>query len=316
MQSSRLWTPVAVTLVALSMALAWPAAAQPGWTQSKWGPADEVGAANYVTPERVVRAAQLVKTGKLYRLGAVTNAATPAFPPREYKIHVWEQSIPSSNALTYTDDMVTAWLGVGSQIDGFGHIGVDHVHYNGHKASDFVTMTGLTRFGVENIPPLVARGILLDMTKHYAVPAVPNGTVYGPKEIEAAATRQGVAIEEGDVVIFHSGWLQSFLETPPATADGIFPEPGPGVAGARYLIERGVVAIGGDTWAVEAIPFEKEDVLFPVHQEALAKSGTYLLENMNTAALAADGVTEFMFVLGVPRTGGAVQAIINPVAIR
>ncbi len=263
-----------------------------------------------------MRAAQLVETGKLYRLGAVTSAATPAFPPREYKIHVWEQPIESSNQLTYTDDMVTAWLGVGSQIDGFGHIGVDSVHYNGHKAEDFVTMTGLTKFGVENIPPLVARGLLLDMTKHYGVTQVPDGTVFSPTDIEAAATRQGVTIEEGDVVIFHCGWLESFLANPPDTPGGAFPEPGPGIAGARYLIDKGVVAIGADTWAVEAIPFENEGELFPVHQEALAKSGTYLLENMNTAALAADGVTEFMFVLGVPRTAGAVQTIINPVAIR
>ena len=115
--------------------------AQGDWTQSKWGPDDEIGSANYVTPERVVKAAQLVKTGKLDRLGAVTSAATPAFPPREYKIHVWRQSIPSSNKLTYTDDMVTAWLGVGSQIDGFGHIGIDHVHYNGTKADDFVALS-------------------------------------------------------------------------------------------------------------------------------------------------------------------------------
>ena len=303
-------------LCLLVLAFASAAYAESDWTQSKWGPADEVGSANYVTPERVVRAAQLVKTGKLYRLGAITNASTPAFPPREYKIHVWEQAISSKNKITYTDDMVTAWLGVGSQIDGFGHIGIDHVHYNGNRSKDFVSMTGLTKFGVENIPPLVARGVLLDMTKHYGVAQVPNGTVFGPAEIAAAAKRQGMTIEEGDVVIFHSGWLKSFLETPPNTPDGAFPEPGPGIAGARYLIERGVVAIGADTWAVEAIPFENEGELFPVHQEALAKSGTYLLENMNTAALAADEAYEFMFVLGVPRTAGAVQTIINPVAIR
>jgi kynurenine formamidase len=316
MTRTVLWISTAVAVWLGVAAFAPIALAEGDWTQSKWGPADEIGSANYVTPERVVRAAQLVKTGKLYRLGAVTSAATPAFPPREYKIHVWEQSIASSNKITYTDDMVTAWLGVGSQIDGFGHIGVDHVHYNGNKAADFVTMTGLKKFGVENIPPLVARGVLLDMTQQYGVEIVPDGTVFGPAEIEAAAKRQGLSIREGDVVIFHSGWLKRFLENPPDTETGIFPEPGPGVAGARHLIERGVVAIGADTWAVEAIPFEKEGELFPVHQEALAKSGTYLLENMNTAELAADRAYEFMFVLGVPRTGGAVQTIINPVAIR
>ena len=305
-------------LAAFAVALWLPTAAlsQDNWTKSKWGPDDEIGAANYVTPERVVQAAQLVKTGKLYRLGMVTNAETPAYPPREYRIHVWETAIESSNKLTYTDEMVTAWLGVGSQIDGLGHVGIDRVHYNGNKIEDFYSMTGLKKLGVENIPPLVARGVLLDMTQQYGGKVVPDGTAFGPAEIEAAASAQGLTIREGDVVIFHTGWLESFLKRADTDAASGFPEPGPGVAGARYLIDKGVVAIGADTWAVEVIPFEKETERFPVHQEALAKSGTYLLENMNTTALAADRAYEFMFVLGVPRTGGAVQTIVNPIAIR
>ena len=95
-----------------------------------------------------------------------------------------------------------------------------------------------------------------------------------------------------------------------------FPEPGIGVEGARFLVEHGVVAVGADTWALEVIPFEREGEQFPVHQELLAKSGTYVLENMDTAELAVDNATEFMFVLGVPRFEGAVQMIVNPVAIR
>ena len=77
-----------------------------------------------------------------------------------------------------------------------------------------------------------------------------------------------------------------------------------------------MVAVGADSWGVEAIPFEDETQVFPVHQELIPKSGTYILENMNTAALAADKAYEFLFVLGQPRITGGVQAIINPVAIR
>jgi kynurenine formamidase len=92
-------------------------------------------------------------------------------------------------------------------------------------------------------------------------------------------------------------------------------EPGVGVEGAKYLVSKGVVAVGSDTWAVEVLPFESKDV-FPVHQIFLPMSGTYILENMNTDQLAADKGYEFLFVLGVPKITGSVQAIINPVAIR
>ena len=93
-------------------------------------------------------------------------------------------------------------------------------------------------------------------------------------------------------------------------------EPGLGVDGARYLAELGVVAIGSDSWGLEVLPSEDPTLTFPVHPELLAKNGVYILENMDTRALAADGVSEFLFVLGQPRFVGSVQAVINPVAIR
>lgn len=301
----------------LAVVLVWgsPAAGQE-WTQSKWGPEDEIGSANYITPERVKLAASLVKTGKTYALGMVTGPDTPAYPPRHYKVYVWDTVLGGPNELTTTDDLAVTWLGVGSQIDGFGHVGIDHVHYNGWKTQDFLSLTGIKKFGVENIPPIVARGVLLDMTKYYAVDIVPNGTAFNSKEINEVAKRQGIEIREGDVVLFHTGWLKQFAQMGAGEPKLGFPEPGIGVEGARYLAGKGVVAVGADTWALEAIPFEKEAELFPVHQELLAKNGTYILENMNTAALAADAAYEFMFVLGAPRMAGAVQTIVNPVAIR
>ena len=302
-------------LLATVLVWGYPAAGQE-WTQSKWGPEDEIGSANYITPERVKLAASLVKTGKTYPLGMVTGPDTPAYPPRHYKVYVWELVLGGPNKLTATDDLAVTWLGVGSQIDGFGHVGIDHVHYNGWKTQDFLSLTGIKKFGVENIPPIVARGVLLDMTKYYAVDIVPNGTAFNAKEIDEVAKRQGVEIREGDVVLFHTGWLKQFAQMGGGEPGIGFPEPGIGVEGARYLAGKGVVAVGADTWALEAIPFEKEAERFPVHQELLAKNGTYILENMNTAALAADAAYEFMFVLGAPRMAGAVQTIVNPVAIR
>jgi kynurenine formamidase len=121
-----------------------------------------------------------------------------------------------------------------------------------------------------------------------------------------------VVIEPGDIVLFHTGTMKATE----GSAELSPVEPGIGVEGAQYLADLGVVAVGADTWALEVIPFEKEARPFDVHLTLLAKNGVYILENMVTTELAADGVTEFFFTLGAPRLEGAVQAIINPVAIR
>ena len=86
--------------------------------------------------------------------------------------------------------------------------------------------------------------------------------------------------------------------------------------GAQYLADKGVVAIGSDTWGLEVVPSENPTEVFPVHPYLLAKQGIYILENMDVRDLVKDEGWEFMFVLGQPRFEGSVQAVINPVAIR
>ena len=286
------------------------------WTKSKWGPNDEIGAANYMTPELVLKAASLVKTGKTYALGIPVDTKTPAYPPRTFKLTVVQPGQAGSPGLgptktTYNDDIIDTWVGIGSQLDGLGHIGVEHVYYNGNKLADFADPTGLKKLGVEKVPPIVTRGVLLDMAAYYNTDVVKEGTAFNVKEIEEVAKKQGVEIRQGDVVIFHTGWLSLIGKDDKRYATG---EPGLGVEGARYLTGKGVVAIGADTWAVETIPFESKNV-FEVHQILLPMNGTYILENMDTAALAADKAYEFLFVLGQPRFKGGVQSMINPVAI-
>ena len=287
------------------------------WTKSKWGPNDEIGAANYMTPELVLKAASLIKTGKTYALGIPVDTKTPAYPPRTFKLTVVQPGQAGSPGLgptktTYNDDIIDTWVGIGSQLDGLGHIGVEHVYYNGNKLADFADPTGLKKLGVEKVPPIVTRGVLLDMAAYYNTDVVKAGTAFNVKEIDEVAKKQGVEIRQGDVVIFHTGWLSLIGKDDKRYATG---EPGLGVEGARYLTGKGVVAIGADTWAVETIPFESKNV-FEVHQILLPMNGTYILENMDTAALAADKAYEFLFVLGQPRFKGGVQSMINPVAIR
>ena len=302
----------------LGLAASLAFAQQANWHPSKWGAKDEIGAANYLTPERAAAAAKLVKTGKVYSLGIEVTPDTPAFPPRGCKLYIVQPGQHAGATLgetktSYNDDILNCWVGIGSQLDGLGHIGIDNVYYNGVHAKDFVDSTGLKKYGIEKVPPMVTRGVLLDMAAYLGVDVVKEGTAFNKAEIDGAAAKQGVEIREGDVVLFHTGWL-SLIDKDPKRYGSV--EPGLGKEGALYLVGKGVVAVGADTWGLEVLPFEKGVGVFEVHQILLAKNGTYILENMNTAPLAQDKAWEFMFVLGHNKYKGAVQSMINPVAIR
>lgn len=293
-------------------------AEDPNWCGSQWGAEDEVGAANRLTPEMALRAASLVTTGKTYALSIESNASTPVYGDRTITMVINQpgQSGGASlgpNKATYNDDFLVGHMGIGSQIDGLGHAGQDHVYYNCNKAADFAQSGGLTKLGIENIPPIVTRGVLLDMTDHYGVSPVPGGTAFNRREIEVQAAKQGVTLAPGDVVMFHTGWLDAHGED----ADTFLASaPGLGVEGADYLIAHEVVAVGADTWGVEVSPGEQGQGAMPVHLKLLAQNGIYILEAMNTGEMAADGVSEFMFVLGTPKITGLVQSIVTPVGIK
>lgn len=304
--------------LAAACLLAGPALAQADWCKSKYGPNDEIGAANLLTPAMALAAAKLVTTGKSYRLGVETNAKTPAFGPRSWALVINQPGQVGGIGLgptktNYNDDIYMGYVGTGSQIDGLGHIGVDNIYYNCNKNSEFVQANGLTKLGIEKLPGIVTRGVVLDMTAYFGQNPVPEGTPFNRKEIEEQARRQGIEIRKGDVVLFHTGWLNLVGKDDKRY---ITAEPGLGKDGAEYLVSKQVVAVGADTWGLEVIPFEKGVGIFEVHQILIPKNGVYILENMNTAELVADKAWEFMFTLGASRFTGGVQAIINPVAIR
>ena len=287
---------------------------------SKWGAGDQIGNSNYITKEKTLAASKLVTTGKAYRLGMETNRMTPAYPPRNYAVTVVQPGQVGGvtigpNKLNYNDDIVMGWNGVGSQLDGFGHIGIENMYYNCNKAGDFAQITGLTKLGIETVPAIATRGILLDMTALLnGGQMLKEGTAFNQTEIEAALKRQGIkAIEKGDVVLFYTGWLSLVGKDDKRYNSG---EPGLGVGGAKYLASLGVAAVGADSWGLEVLPFEKDAGVFGVHQTLLPENGIYILENMNTEEMVKDKAWEFLFTLGPGRLSGAVQAIINPIAIK
>ena len=312
------FTPSLRIAACLAALVALPLAAQPV-PPSRWGAADRIGAMNNLSPEATRAAAGLVKLGRVYALGVVTGPATPVWPGRSYKIVVTPSDDGSgqplgANRVTGHDDVLMTHVGIGSQLDGFAHIGIAHHHYNNVPARDLFAPDGVRLYGTESVPPAATRGILLDMVKANGGKPLAPGTAFNRREIEAALKAAGLRLRPGDVVLFHTGWMGRMAEKEPLAF--IASQPGLGREGAEWLAGQGVAMVGADTAALEAIPFERAEEPFIVHQTLLTKHGVHILENMDTGALAADGATEFLFVLGVPRLQGTVQAIINPVAIR
>ena len=314
-------TTIIGLLLAGGLAIAGPAALAETCEPGPWGAEDEIGAANLVTPERVLLASQLIKQGHSHPLGIVIDPAMPSYPPRSMSLQVVQPGQHNGRKLApefgwdviFNDDLAQLWFGTGSQLDGLGHMGEADSYYNCNRAADIVAITGLKKLGIHQVPPLVGRGVLLDMARHFEVEAMAGGQGIGPEDIKAAATAQGVSIREGDVVLLHTGWTDARLDSDPATWGST--EPGLTNAGAAYLASLNPIAVGADTWGVEVAPAVAGDKLFYGHVELLKHSGVYLLETMNTGRLARERVQEFMFVLGQARIKGAVQMIINPVAL-
>ena len=307
------------TLLMLSLFMPLAVLADSECKPSPWGPDDEIGAANRITPESVLKAASLIKTGKTYALGITIDKTTPAFGSRSLSLIIVQPNQQEGGrplgSLTYNDDIFTGWLGIGSQLDGLGHIGDnDGVYYNCNHAKDFAAIDGLKKLGTDKVPPIVARGIVLDVAGHYGVDHLEAGQYFTVEDVKAIEQKQRTPIQEGDVVLFHTGWTDAKLKSDP-TAWGTV-EPGQSEEVAEYLAGKKVVAVGADTWGLDVIPPQVAERPFHGHTVYLRENGIFILETMNTGPLVRDGAFEFLFVLGQARIRGAVQMIINPVAIR
>lgn len=310
-------TYTSVILLFLGMGNAFAAECEP----SKWGIDDEIGAANYVTPELILNAVKLVKKGESHPLGIVIDPNMPAFPPRKMMLQVVQPNQQFGRSLeggfgwpvVYNDDVTQLWWGTGPQIDSLGHLGEGGIFYNCNRGEEFAALTGLTKLGIEKIPPIVGRGVLINMAKHFDVEALEGGKAFNAEDIKAAAAEQGIEFQQGDVILLHTGWTDAKLESAPS--EWISSEPGITNDAAIYLASLNPMAVGADTWGVDVMPPVKGDKVFYGHVTLLKENGIYILETMNTGRLAREGVSEFLFVLGQARLKGAVQMMINPIAI-
>ena len=288
---------------------------------SIWGPDDEIGAANMISNENTLEAVKLIKKGMSHGLGIVIEPGMPAFAPRYTELQVVQPNQHFGRDttsdfgydITYNDDILQMWIGTGPQLDGLGHIGDDDIFYNCNKGEDFSFITGLTKMGIETVPPLVGRGVLINMAKHHGVSSMSGGQGITREDIKKAIKKQNIELKKGDIILFHTGWTDEKLKSSPEEWGASIP----GITNdaAVYLSELKPMAVGADTWGLGAVPPIEGDKVYYDHVTLIKENGIYILETMDTGKLAKENVTEFMFVLGQPKLKGAVQMIINPVAL-
>jgi kynurenine formamidase len=285
------------------------------WFPSRWGAADQRGAANRLTPAKVLEAKSLIKKGDVYQLGRAYESGMPIFGTRHFSLKIPQAFGPlGSNKMIYHDELVSGELGqIGTQFDGLGHIGIGDLFYNGNNRLDFAKSDGLQKLGVENVGAIVTRGVLVDVAGYKGVERLDGGYEITLADLQGALKKQGTEIHSGDVVLVHSGWGTLWMVD---NAKFGASAPGIGLEAARYLVEREVVMIGADTWSMEVVPNPNPQLQFPVHQLLIPRNGIYIFENLATEVLAHDRVYEFAFFFGPLKLKGATGSPGNPLAIR
>lgn len=294
------------------------------WWPSKYGADDQIGTLNEITPEKIVEAARLVKQGKVYDLGRVIDENIPKFPGR-----YWHQTLVSSahminrrgpgsggegrgkNQINWITEIVTGTYQLGTQMDGLNHLQIGERFYNGYQTSEIVEEWGTSKLGVETIPPILTRGVLVDLTESRGGERLKPGEVVTVKMIEDFLQQHHLQAGRGDALLFHTGW-GGLWDKAEEFSKG---EPGPGLDAARWLVDHAIAVTGCDTWSFGAVPGEDPERPFQVPQMLNVKHGLFILENLKTEELARDKVYEFQFVITHAKTKGSTAAQISPAAV-
>ena len=292
---------------------------------SPWGPNDQTGATNRVTPAVTKAAAAEIKDGKVIVMSYPLADGIPLFGTRFTKTILTATSLApgaafGENQLTYMEDTWLSQSHVGTHLDGMGHIGRKDCYYNQTPMGKFITQNNITRLGLENLKSFATRGVLIDAVKVYQQagkfkgnaackkPCLEKGTVITKADLEAGLKMYNVTLREGDIVIVHTGWGNLFEQYPAQNATYNSGEPGIGKEAAKWLVSQKVVAVGSDNWAVEVIPGEDPKEAFPIHNILITDSGIHIIENVRTDLMAAEaaatGRATYFFSMTVPKAVG------------
>lgn len=273
----------------------------------RWGSDDERGAANLLGPKQVCDAAGLVRDGRVIPLGQPLSRHTPTPAHRHPPAHFMDRDggdSPPGALFGYADDTLLMAAHSGTHLDSLAHVWSEDQLYNGFPASA-VTSRGVRHCGIDQLGPLVGRGVLLDVAA--ALGDLPAGREITRDELAETADRAGVTLAPGDLVLLRTRWWPRAGETP----DYFDGEPGPGPEAAAWLADADIALVGADNYALEVQPADR----FPAHRILLRDHGITILEGLDLEALAATGRTTFLLVVAPLRLLGASGSPVNPVAV-
>jgi len=217
-----------------------------------------------------------------------------------------------NNHVSYTGAAVSMYTHMGTHIDALNHFGLNGKIWNGFSAHQHLGDRGWNVAGAENIPPIIARGVLIDVAAAKGLDMLGDGYRITREDLIEALDKQGVDIQEGDVALIRTGRMKVYEDAAAYMAN----PPGLGMAAARFLIEeKGAMIVGADNLSFEAFPSELEDDYVPLHTYLLAQQGAPILELVYLEELSQDAVYEFAFIGGSLKLRGSDAAPIRPIAI-
>ena len=320
------------------------------WWPSEFGADDEMGASQYITPQKRIEAAKLVKKGKMALLGMPYSNHMPLVPGRTFALSIpgmpthGPLNWPDGFAMTFMDELVTAEIGqVGTQWDGFAHPMIRVTNksgwkdgdyfYNKNRLQDVGTARGMKKVGTEKAGGFFTRGILVDVAVLKGVERLEKGYVITLADYKAALQKQGVGdATKGDVVLFRTGWNSlwktNHLGRPAgqmvkndeqlAKDKAEFGSGEPGVAPevCEYLAAKKISMIGSDTWGLEPYDFAKgvPESFAYCHMNLVARRGISNFENLDLDDLSTEKAYEFLFAWAPLKLVGATGSPGNPVA--
>ncbi|HEV8654179.1 MAG TPA: cyclase family protein [Candidatus Limnocylindria bacterium] len=298
------------------------AAAVNNWTT--WGPEDELGTVNYITPDKVAAACRLVTAGRVIQLGVPLDReeGPQATAPRRYNpIHFMDE-LPVDYVLPggvgVADDVLVLPLQTSTQWDSLAHVSYQGRLYGGRDAT-LVTSHGALRNSIRAISgKVITRGVLADVARQDGVATLAPGQRVTVADLDATLRAQRVEVREGDVLLVRTGFMAKCRAVGWQGYHG--DAPGLAFDTVEWLHRHRVAAVATDTASLEVKPFDVEGIGVPFHAAALTHMGLLLGEIFDLDELAADcardGRYEFLFTGGpMPVTGG-VGSFVNPYAVK
>ena len=293
---------------------------------SPFGADDEIGMLNLMTPKSCREVLRQADAGKIVDLALDYFVGMPSWaaggdPP----FQMWMTHTPggtvvddvmgvgrSQNELiTYSGDAFSMYTHCGTHLDTLNHFGYHGEVFNHFHHHDHLGSRGWTKNGADKHPPVVARGIMLDIPALLGVDMLPSSYGITGAELNGALRRQQLELRPGDVVLVRTGRIKSWPDPTAYMVDS----PGLNLDGAKFLAEAGAMMIGTDTVSFEQMPTEDEDNWQVVHTYLLAECGVPIMEVVDCEALADEGIDEFAFVGACMKLRGATGSPIRPLAM-